>query len=107
LRQVGQRHGIDRRIHLRLEIVDPEFVEIAQHDIARPAGNQAGPVVESLPVMPGEVRAALLHFDQHDGLPHQVGKGRAAAVLLDAILAGGACFLQPGMAEGAKQMVEE
>jgi hypothetical protein len=54
-----------------------------------------------------EVGAALLHLDQHDGLPHQVCKRSAAAILLDPILAGGAGFLQPGMAEGAEQVVEK
>ena len=107
LRQFGQFELVDRGIHLGFEIEDPEFVEIAQHDVARPVGNEARPVFEGLAVVLAEVGAALLHFDEDDRLPDQIGEGGAAAVLLDAVLAGGAGFLEAAMAEGAEQVVEE
>ena len=55
----------------------------------------------------GKIDAALLHFDEEDRLPDEIGEGGAAAVLLDAVLAGGASFLEAGMAEGAEQVIEE
>ena len=70
-------HG---RVHLGLEVVDPELVEVAEDDVARAAGDEAGPVVEGLAVVLLEVRAALLHLDEDDGLPDEVGEGGAAAV---------------------------
>ena len=107
LRQFGQFQLVDRSIHLGFEIEDPEFVEIAQHDVARPVGDEAGPVFEGLAVVLAEIGAALLHFDEDDRFPDQIGEGGAAAILLDAVLAGGAGFLEAGMTKGAKQVVEE
>jgi hypothetical protein len=55
----------------------------------------------------GEIDAALFHFDEDDGFPDQIGKGGAAAVFFDAVLAGGSRFFEAGMTEGAEQVVEE
>ena len=57
--------------------------------------------------MLAEIGTALLHLDQDDRLPDQIRKGGPAAILLDALLAVGAGFLEAGMAAGAEQVVEE
>ena len=89
------------------KVEDPEFVEIAQDNVARTAGNEARPVFKGLAVMLGEINATLFHFDEDDGFPDQIGKGGAAAVFFDAVLAGGSRFFEAGMTEGAKQVIEE
>lgn len=48
LREFLDPQPIDGRIHLRLEIVDPELVEVAQDDVTGPARYQPYPIVESL-----------------------------------------------------------
>src|ERR1017187_10477931 len=63
-----------------VEIVNAELVEVAQHDVARAVGNEAHPVIESLPVVLLQIRAALFHFHQHDGFPNKVGESGAAGV---------------------------
>ena len=80
-RQFGNGQRVHRGIHLRLEIIDAELVKVAEDDVARAVGDQAGPVVEGLAVVALEVHAALLHFEQDDGFPNEIGKGSAAAVL--------------------------
>ena len=57
--------------------------------------------------MLGEIDATLFHFDEDDGFPDQIGKGGAAAVFFDPVLAGGSGFFEAGMTEGTKQVVEE
>ena len=54
----------------------------------------------------GKINAALFHFNENDGFPDQIGKGGAAAVLLDAVLAGGSGFFEASMTEGAEQDLE-
>src|SRR5690348_13452422 len=57
-----------------------------------------------------QVRAALLHFDEDDGLPDVVGEAGAAAVfggLTDAHLGGAAEVERALLAEGAEEAVEE
>lgn len=51
LRQLGKFDAINRIEKLRIEIVDPEFIEIAQDDEWRPLRHDVCPVVESLVVM--------------------------------------------------------
>ncbi len=107
-RQVLDRELIDRRVHLGLEVVDPELVEVAEDDVARPAGHQAGPVVERLAVMAPQVLAAAFHLDQHDRLPDQIGEGGAAGVgLLDPLLADGPRLFDTLEPERLKEAVEE
>ena len=63
VRQLGQGEAIDGRIHLGLEVVNPERIEVAKDDVARPARHQSRPIIERLPVMAHEILAAALHFD--------------------------------------------
>jgi len=57
-----------------VEVVDPEFVEVAEDDVFGAVRGELHPVVERLAVVPPEVGPALLHFDQHDRLINQVGE---------------------------------
>ena len=87
-----------------------ELVEVAQHGVARAAGDEAGPVVERLAVVLGEVDAALLHFDEHDGLPDVVGEAGATAVLgglADPAFGLAADIERAGVAEGDHEVVDE
>lgn len=91
-------------------VVDPELVEVGEDDVAGAAGDEAGPVVEGLAVVPGQVGAAFLHFDEDDGFPDEVGEGGAAAVFLgfsDAEFGGAAGFEEALAAEGGEEAVEE
>jgi hypothetical protein len=93
-----------------VEVVDPGLVEVAQHDALRPVGDEADPVVERLAVVLRQVCAALLHLDEHDGLPDVVGEAGAAAVLgrlADAHLGGAADVEGALLAEGLEEAVEE
>ena len=80
-RQFGDVQRIHRGVHLRLEVIDAELVEVAEDNVARAVGDQAGPVIKGLAVVALEVHAALLHFEQDDWFPNEIGKGGAAAVL--------------------------
>ncbi len=80
--QIDQRDLADGRVHLRLEVVNVELVEVAQDDVARASGDEAGPVVERLTVVLGEVDAALLHLDEDDGLPDVIGEAGTAAIIV-------------------------
>src|SRR5262249_26219336 len=82
LRQVLQRERVFGRVEIGVEIVNGELVEVAKHDVARSVRNESRPVVESLPVMSLEILTALLHFDEYNGFPNVVGKGRATAVFI-------------------------
>ena len=108
--QFGEGERVHGRVHLGLEVVDPEFVEVAEDDVARAVGDEAGPVVEGLAVVALEVHAALLHFDQDDGFPDEIGEGGAAAVLgglADAEFGLAADIEHARLAEGLEEAVEE
>jgi hypothetical protein len=58
----------------------------------------------------GQIRAARLHLDEHDGFPDVVGEAGAAAVFggfADAHLGGAADVEGALLAEGAVEAVEE
>ena len=90
LGQIGQLDDVQRRVDLgAVEVVDPELVKVAEHDILGPIGREPNPVIKRLPKMPAEILATLLHLDQDDRLPNVVGKRDSTAVffrLADAIL---------------------
>src|SRR5687768_11391819 len=65
---------------LTVEVVRPELIDVAQDDVLRPIGDEADPIIERLPLMFGQVRAALLHLDQDDRFPDVVCERGAAAV---------------------------
>src|SRR5581483_3725957 len=64
-RDFRELDAIDRIKELRIEIVNPELVEIAEDDERRPFRNNVRPVIESLVVMLLKIFAARLHFDEH------------------------------------------
>ena len=108
--QFGDGQRVHRGIHLRLEVIDAELVEVAEDDVARAVGDQAGPVVEGLAVVALEVHAAPLHFEQDDGFPDEIGKGGAAAVLgglADAEFGLAADIEDARVAERLEQAVQE
>ena len=109
-RQFGNGQRVHRGIHLRLEVIDAELVKVAEDNVARAVGDKAGPVVEGLAVVALEVHAALLHFEQDDRLPDQVGKGGATAVfgsLADAEFGLAAYVKNARVAERLEQPVQK
>jgi hypothetical protein len=107
--KLGQGHRIDGGVDLSIEVVHPKLIEVAQHDVAGPIGHRPLPVVKGLGIVLRQIRAALFHFDQHAGLPHQVGEASFAlfAALVDALFVGGPGFDRPPMAKGPKEAVEK
>ncbi len=100
---VGEFGESDRVLGLGdvdVEVVDAELIEVAEDDVARPAGDQARPVVEGLLEMVGEVGAAFLHLDEDLGLPDEIGEGGAALGVLDPELEDSAGLLHALLAEG-------
>ena len=103
-----QNQKYSRLIELDFEIVNPEFVGIAQHHVAWPAGNQANPIIERLPVVAVEIGPAFFHFDQHDRFPDQIGKGRAAFFgLFDCAFPVPAGFFEAFVPKRLKEAVQE
>src|SRR5207244_11714658 len=74
LRQSRERDAIDGVEQLRIEIVDPELIEVAENDIRRSLRNDMGPVIERLVVVLLQIFAARLHFDQHAIWPEKIGE---------------------------------
>lgn len=70
-----------RRVHLSFEVVNPEFIKVAEDNVTGAIGDEADPVVEGLAVVLLKVFAALFHFDEDNGLPNQIGKRSSAAIL--------------------------
>src|ERR1043166_483098 len=58
LRQLSGFDAINRIEQLYVEVVDPEFIEIAKDHEWRPLGNNVSPIIESLVVMLFEILAA-------------------------------------------------
>jgi hypothetical protein len=55
-----------------------------------------------------QIRAALFHFDEHDGLPDKIGKGGAAGVFDHPKFQRGSGFFESsGPTERLKEVVEE
>ena len=74
---------IHRLFHLLVEVVDPEFVEVAQEGIPRPVGNQIDPVVEKLVIVAAQILAAAFHFQHEARFPDEIGEPCGPAVLGD------------------------
>ena len=107
-RQVLNLDLIHGNVHLGVEVENPELIKVAEHDVSRAAGNQPGPVVESLAVMAGQVLPAFLHLDENDRLPDQIGEpGPLPIALLDPLLQRCSGFFQPRMAESLEEPVQE
>ena len=71
--QLGDGEAVHRLVELGVEVVDPELVEVAEHDVGRAVGDEVEPVVEGLLVVLGELDAARLHLDEHAARPDEVG----------------------------------
>ena len=91
-REIGEGELVLGRAEVGVEIVNSELVEVAEHDVAGPSAREAGPVIEGLPVVLLEVRAALLHLDEHDGFPDETAFEEK---LVFAYLIAGAVLLAP------------
>ncbi|MBC7854310.1 MAG: hypothetical protein IAF94_12830 [Pirellulaceae bacterium] len=101
---------IDRRVNLRLEVVYPEFVEVAQNHVSWPAGDKASPVIESLTKVPRQVFPASLHFDENHRLPDVIGESGAPAIFLrlaNAEFGSAANVETAGLAEALKETVKK
>ena len=125
--QVRQFDAIDGIEELGVEVVNPEFIEVAEDDVGRALRDDVAPVVEGLIVVFLQVRAARFHLDEDAVGPEEVreflaafraGAGSAvpsddelelwrAGFLGDAKLEGGAGFDRASVAEGAEEMIEE
>jgi hypothetical protein len=79
--KIGELGGANGGVHLGLKVIDLEFIEVAEDDVPRATGDEAGPVVEGLPVVFGKHGAALFHLDEDYGLPNIIGECGAAAVV--------------------------
>ena len=106
--QVGDGHPVNRLVELGVEVVDPELVEVAEHDVGRAVGDEVEPVIEGLLVVLGELDAAGLHLDEAAARPDEVGEFGALAGEADAVFEGGAFRQGVGVvAEGGEQVEEE
>ena len=99
---------INRLLKLGVEIVNPELVEVAQHDVGRAMGHEVEPVVEGLLVVLRELRAARFHLDEHAARPDEIGELGFLAGKADAVFEGATLREGVGVvAEGFKEMEEE
>ena len=106
--QLGDRDAVHRLLELRVEVVNPELVEVAEHDVGRAVGDEVEPVIEGLLVVLGELDAARLHLDEGAARPDEVGEFGALAGEADAVFEGGAFRQGVGVvAEGCEQVEEE
>ena len=74
LRQLDGLDAIDRIEELRVKIVDPELVEVAEDHEWRTLWNNVRPVIERLIVVSLEFLAARFHFDKHAIRPEKIGE---------------------------------
>ncbi len=103
--EVLDRHAVKRLVQLRVEIVNPEFVEVAKHDVRRAMRDEIEPVIEGLLVVTGKFLAARLHFNQHAAWPDEIGEFCSVAGKADAIFERGAFRQGIGVViEGFEQM---
>jgi hypothetical protein len=106
--QIGEGDAVNRLLKLGVEVVNPELVEVAEHDIRRAVRDEVKPVVERLLVMLGELDPARLHFDEGAARPDEVGEFSVLAREADAVFEGGTLGQGVGVvAEGGKQVEEE
>jgi hypothetical protein len=108
-RQVLQRQTVDGLLDLVVEVVDPELVEVAEHDVAGPVGDGAEPVLQGLLVVASQRLAGLLHLDQHPRLPDTIGERRppAPCAATHAGFQYRAGLPQPGVTERLEQVLQE
>lgn len=123
VREVAKGNSVNGIEKLCVEVVNPEFLEVAEDDVGRSFWDDVSPVVEDLIVMFFEVLAARFHLDEHPLGPKQVSKFFAALrlfrLILDKLqlrrawLFGDAKFVRrPGfdnavMAQGTEEVVEK
>ena len=101
-------NAIQRLVQLGVEIVNPKFVEVAQHDVRRAVRDEVEPVIEGLLVVFGEFFAARFHFDQHAARPDEIGEFGVLAGKADAIFERGTFRQGVGVVvEGFEQMEQE
>jgi hypothetical protein len=108
--EVGEGEFVFWGVDVRFEIVNPEFVEVAEDDVARAIRDEAGPVVEGLAIVFLEGFAAFLHFDEDDGFPDEVGEGGSAAVFsgfADAVFGLAARFEDARVIESLEETIKE
>jgi hypothetical protein len=74
LKHFGDEHPVNRLIELGVEVMDAEFVEVAEHDVGRAAGDEVKLAIERLLEVLGELCAAGLHFDEAAARPDEVGE---------------------------------
>ena len=100
--------GIDGFIDAVVEVVDPEFIEIAQHRIGG-FRREMEPVALQLPGVIAQVGAPALHLDQHLAGDHRIGVAHAPAGAgpQDRFLEAQAGFAAVVPAPGAHQLFEE
>ena len=104
----AQFEAIQWLVQLRVEIVNPKLVEVAQHDVGRAVRHEIEPVVERLLVVPGKFFAARLHLNQHPARPDEIGELGALAGKPDAIFKGGIFGQRVGIVvERFEQMKKE
>ena len=100
--------AVHRLVKLGVEIVNPEFIEIAKHNVGRAMRHEVEPVIEGLLIMLGELGPARFHFDEDAARPDKVGIFGAVAGKADAIFESGVFRKGVGVvAEGFEQMEEE
>ena len=104
-REVLQRDHVDWLVELEIEVVDPEFAEVAEDDVPWPMGYEALPILECLTIVALKRLATFFHFNQKSWFPDKIGETRAFLVLLHPVLQGGARLLVSGMTKGLKQPV--
>jgi hypothetical protein len=108
-RQLGEGEFLDGIEELEVEIVDPEFVEVAKDNKRRAVWDDVRPVVEDLVVLAFELFATEFHLGEHALGPQEIGEVFAlgSTFLGEAGFASGPGFLDAVMAEGAEKVIEE
>jgi hypothetical protein len=105
--QVREREPVNRLVELGVEVVDPEFVEVAEDDVRRAVGDEVQPVVEGLLVVFGKLRGARFHFDEAAAGPDEVGEFRAVAGKTDSVFESAAFGQGVGVVSESFEQVEE
>ena len=106
--QVGQAHLVHRLIKLRVEVVNPELVEVAERDVRRAVGDEVEPVIEGLLVVFGELDPARFHLNEGAARPDEISVLGPLAGHADAVFEGGALGQGVGVVpEGGEQVQEK
>jgi hypothetical protein len=92
-------------MELKVEIVDPKLVEVAQDDVLRPVWDSVEPILERLLIMLLKFFSPAFHFKKKAGPPKQVGEASGLSQPLYPELKRCPGFLIAGMAERLKQAV--